>query len=85
MVVLINVLFFFIDFSNVFILFADKGDVFGWGNSEYAQLNLNGGIQQINVPIQIKMLNKCGKIIDIAVSGSACIVLNGLSWFAYAF
>lgn len=52
--------------------------MFGWGNSEYGQLDLTGGVQQINVPIQIHMLKKFGKIIDIAISGSGCMVLNGL-------
>lgn len=58
------------------IEFSDKKEVFGWGNSEYNQLNL-GEIQQINSPIHLKMVEKCGKIIDIATGGSVCMVLNG--------
>lgn len=58
-------------------VFADKNEVFGWGNSEYNQLNLNGGIQQINTPIHLPNTKKCGKVIDIASGGSACMVLNG--------
>lgn len=49
--------------------------MFGWGNSEYGQLGLKDGLQQINVPTKLDI--PCGKIVDIAVSGSACIVLNG--------
>ena len=57
---------------------SDKNEVFGWGNSEYNQLDLNNGIQQINTPIHLKMLQKCGKITDIATGGSGCMVLNGI-------
>lgn len=56
---------------------SDKNEVFGWGNSEYNQLDLNNGTQQINTPIHLKKVQKCGKIIDIASGGSACMVLNG--------
>lgn len=56
---------------------SDKNEVFGWGNSEYNQLDLSDGIQQINTPIHLQNTKKCGNIIDIASSGSACMVLNG--------
>lgn len=59
-------------------LFSDKNEVFGWGNSEYNQLDLSEGVQQINTPIHMKMIQKYGKIIDIASGGSACMVLNGI-------
>ncbi|XP_031618960.1 RCC1-like G exchanging factor-like protein [Contarinia nasturtii] len=62
-------------FDCVFAL-NDKNEVFGWGNSEYNQLGLSNGIQQVNTPINLKLLKKCGKIIDIATAGSACMVLN---------
>lgn len=51
--------------------------MFGWGNSEYNQLDSNNGIQQINTPKYLKKVQKCGKIIDIASAGSSCMVLNG--------
>ncbi|KAL3289606.1 hypothetical protein HHI36_023018 [Cryptolaemus montrouzieri] len=54
----------------------DKGEVFGWGNTEYGQITLPGGIQQICKPTYIEMLKPLGKIKDIAAGGSSCIVLN---------
>jgi hypothetical protein len=54
----------------------DKGEVFGWGNSEYNQILLDSNEQQINVPIQLKYLNKLGKIIDVAAGGSFSMILN---------
>lgn len=59
--------------------------MFGWGNSEYNQLDLSFGVQQIHTPIRLKMLEKCGKIIDIASAGSMCMVLNGKFAFWNAF
>jgi len=58
------------------IIFLDKGEVFGWGNSEYGQLLLNSDKYQINFPKKLP-LKSIGKIIDIGASGSACIALNG--------
>lgn len=54
----------------------DRGEVFGWGNSEYNQILLDSLEQQINVPIQLKYLNNLGKIIDVAAGGSFSMVLN---------
>lgn len=54
----------------------DKGEVFGWGNSEYNQILLESDEQQINVPIHLKYLKGVGKIIDIAAGGSFSMVLN---------
>ncbi|XP_018573129.1 RCC1-like G exchanging factor-like protein isoform X2 [Anoplophora glabripennis] len=54
----------------------DKGDVFGWGNTEYNQITLPGGDQQLSVPSYIDMLKKIGKITSIASSGTLCIVVN---------
>jgi len=54
----------------------DKGDVFGWGNSEYNQILLDSDEQQINVPLHLKYLNNIGKIINIAAGGSFSMVLN---------
>lgn len=59
-------------------LLTDKGEVFGWGNSEYGQLGTKDDIQQRNIPINIEMPKECGKIVDIAVGGSCCIALNGI-------
>lgn len=67
------------DFFNfIQFLFTDKGEVFGWGNSEYGQLGARDDGQQMSVPVNLKMPRECGKIVDIAVGGSSCIVLNGI-------
>ena len=58
------------------ILFSDKGEVFGWGNSEYGQFRMVTEEQQINHPVKLS-LKGIGKIIDIASGGTICMVLNG--------
>lgn len=65
--------------NEMIFVFVDKNEVFGWGNSEYNQLDLHGGIQQTNTPIHLQNTKKCGKVIDIASGGSACMVLNGIT------
>lgn len=69
--------------NNSILKISDKNEVFGWGNSEYNQLDLSNGIQQINTPIHLNVTKKCGKIIDIATGGSGCIVLNGNLFFTF--
>ena len=59
-----------------FLLYADKGEVFGWGNSEYSQFSMVTDEQQINLPVKLD-LGPIGKVIDIASGGSICMVLNG--------
>lgn len=59
----------------------DKGEVFGWGNSEYGQLidvenNYDTSQVQFNQPKYLNMIKNLGKIIDIAAGGSFCLVLN---------
>jgi len=53
----------------------DKGEVFGWGNSEYGQLLLDSDKYQVNVPKKLP-LKSVGNITDIGATGSACIALN---------
>lgn len=55
----------------------DRGEVFGWGNSEYGQLRCDGDNQQINSPQFVEVTKSFGKIVDIASGGSVCMVLNG--------
>ena len=55
---------------------SDKGEVFGWGNSEYSQL-LQEDIQQINTPRYLSKCRGLGKIVDVAAGGSFCIAANG--------
>ncbi|XP_055537569.1 RCC1-like G exchanging factor-like protein isoform X1 [Wyeomyia smithii] len=55
----------------------ENGEVFGWGNTEYGQLNVDGEENpQITSPRNIGFLKDCGKIVDIAAGGSYCLVLN---------
>ncbi|KAK4877658.1 hypothetical protein RN001_010164 [Aquatica leii] len=54
----------------------DKGDVFGWGNTEYAQISTKDGSQQICNPIYLEMCKNVGKIRDIAAGGSFCMIVN---------
>lgn len=60
----------------------NKGDVFGWGNTEYGQLPCED--QQVAVPTHIKTLSPLGRITSIGSGGSMCIVAtkNGqvFSW-----
>ncbi|XP_072376444.1 RCC1-like G exchanging factor-like protein [Diabrotica undecimpunctata] len=62
--------------SDFVLALNNKGQVFGWGNTEYSQLTLDNGNQQISSPLHIKMLDKVGQIKSIASAGSFCLVLN---------
>lgn len=53
----------------------NKGECFGWGNSEYGQLIQNTG-KRINSARALESTKRCGKIIDIACGGSFCLALN---------
>lgn len=57
--------------------FVDKGEVFGFGNAEYGQLETIGENQQINEPKFLSFTKGLGKIVDIAAGGSFCMILNG--------
>ncbi|CAH0562032.1 unnamed protein product [Brassicogethes aeneus] len=54
----------------------DKGEVFGWGNTEYSQLGPDIEEQQVCNPTYIKSLKSFGKITSIASGGSFCLILN---------
>uniref|UniRef100_A0A182NHT3 RCC1-like domain-containing protein n=1 Tax=Anopheles dirus TaxID=7168 RepID=A0A182NHT3_9DIPT len=55
----------------------DRGELFGWGNSEYGQLGeVAENNPQINTPRQLPFANECGKIVDVAAAGSYCLILN---------
>jgi len=53
---------------------SDKGDAFGWGNSEYKQLISATDEQQINTPKYLKL--NVGKVKQVASGGTLCAVLN---------
>lgn len=59
----------------------EKGEVFGWGNSEYGQISVEGE-QQVCVPMHLKITKDLGRIVDVAAGGSFCGVLNGSFDFA---
>lgn len=54
----------------------DKGDVFGWGNSEYGQFQTVTDEQQLSTPTKLNISEITGKVIDIASGGTVCMVLN---------
>lgn len=56
----------------------DKGNIFGWGNSEYAQFRelANDESEQFNSPRHLELVNVPGKIVDIAAGGTICAILN---------
>lgn len=63
----------------------DKGKVFGWGNSEYAQLLLDDKNQQVNIATEIRALEQLGHIVDIACGGCFCMVLNSKYFVNYLY
>nr|CAD7418696.1 unnamed protein product [Timema cristinae] len=52
---------------------SERGEVFGWGNTEYGQLNNE---QQVNSALSLPNCRGLGKIRDIAAGGTHCMVLN---------
>ncbi|KAG4070917.1 hypothetical protein HA402_011143 [Bradysia odoriphaga] len=58
------------------LMLNDKGEVFGFGNAEYGQLETVGDSQQVNEPKFVSLTKGLGKIVDIAAGGSFCMVLN---------
>lgn len=62
-------------------LSSDRGEVFGWGNSEYGQFQSVTEEQQLAFPTRLDVNRVAGKIIDVAAGGTMCMVLNGKeSW-----
>lgn len=63
--------------SDCVLALNDKGEIFGWGNSEYGQLDDSEDEEsQINSPRHLKLAKGIGKFKDIAAGGSFCMVLN---------
>ncbi|RVE49615.1 hypothetical protein evm_005747 [Chilo suppressalis] len=55
----------------------DKGELFGWGNSEYGQVPMSVKQQQVNMSYALVNFTKgIGKIKDIAAGGSFCLIVN---------
>ena len=54
----------------------ESGHVFGWGNSEYNQLQSVTDLLQLNIPKRLPLTN-VGKVVRVAAGGTSCAVLNG--------
>lgn len=54
----------------------DKGDVFGWGNSEYLQFNSVTSDEQLNIPRRLPISASIGKVLRASAGSSACAILN---------
>lgn len=55
----------------------DSGQVFGWGNSEYGQLNMVTPQTQVNVSRHLKLESIVGKTVSVGAGGSMCGLVNG--------
>lgn len=63
--------------SDCVLALNDKGEVFGWGNSEYGQLDdSEHAAPQVNTPKALEITKGKGQIKDIASGGSFCMILN---------
>ncbi|EDW45447.1 GM16641 [Drosophila sechellia] len=63
--------------SDCVLALNEAGDAFGWGNSEYGQLDDSELAEtQINIPRALKLTKSIGKIKDVAAGGSFCMALN---------
>ena len=59
------------------LVFVDKGEVFGWGNTEYQQLaDVSGDEMQINIARHLP-LKRIGRVKKVAASGSMCAAIDG--------
>ncbi|XP_021365239.1 RCC1-like G exchanging factor-like protein isoform X2 [Mizuhopecten yessoensis] len=54
---------------------SDKGELFGWGNSEYNQLSMITEHTQVNVPRHLPV-HSCGKVKKAVAGGSMCAMLT---------
>lgn len=61
--------------SNTVLAVSDKGDLFGWGNSEFGQLKLSTNIEYLNIPKHLPIPH-VGKVISAAAGRSMCAVVN---------
>ncbi|XP_017854917.2 RCC1-like G exchanging factor-like protein [Drosophila busckii] len=63
--------------SDCVLALNEHGDAFGWGNSEYGQLDDSAeAATQINTPKALTLTKGMGRIKDVAAGGSFCIALN---------
>nr|CAB3265494.1 Williams-Beuren syndrome chromosomal region 16 protein homolog [Phallusia mammillata] len=62
-------------FADTTLAVSDEGQVFAWGSTEYRQLASVSDSTQVIEPVLLPF-QECGKIIDAACGGSACMILN---------
>jgi len=62
--------------SDCVLALNDSGKVFGWGNSEYNQLNLATSEMQLHTPRYLPLSSIYGKIVDVSTTGTSCLILN---------
>ncbi|KAH8266469.1 hypothetical protein KR044_001514 [Drosophila immigrans] len=63
--------------SDCVLALNEHGDVFGWGNSEYGQLDDSPDAEmQINSPRALQLTKGIGKVKEVAAGGSFCMALN---------
>jgi len=61
-------------------VYVDKGELFGWGNTEYNQVNGGHHTDEMQVCIPRHMpLSNIGKVVKVAAAGSSCALINGNS------
>jgi len=62
---------------NILSLISDKGELFGWGSSEFGQLSSAASDKtHVNVSRYLPFKH-LGKVIKTAAAASMCAVLNG--------
>lgn len=64
-----------VTFADMNLAVCDEGCIYGWGNSEYYQLNSVTDDTQVHTPKRLPFEN-VGKIIDAAAGGTICCLLN---------
>lgn len=67
-------------FADTVLAIDGEGNLFGWGNTEYAQFRqlTNSDSLQFDSPRHLKLKGISGKIVDIAAGGTICALLNDL-------
>ena len=53
-----------------------RGEVFGWGNSEYGQFGLVTDDQQLHTPTHLQLGLGNEKVVDVASGGTTCTILT---------
>ena len=74
-----------VSLTQFFAPLTEKGELFGWGNSEYAQFRAVTEEMQLNVPRRLKYESLKGKkVVDVACGGTTCAVLDGKQYTLFS-